>query len=209
MTTLDTKRPLSLAVLISGGGRTLLNLDRRIREKTLAANIRIVISSRPDVIGVERARALGIETQIIDRRSLSAEVFQDHLSRAAAGVDLVCMAGFLSLWRIPEEFLGRVINIHPALLPDFGGVGMYGLKVHRAVLASGRLESGCTVHFCDNEYDHGPIILQRRVAVLPHDTPDLLAARVFEEECIAYPEAINQIAAGRVRYHAGKVLRRE
>jgi formyltetrahydrofolate-dependent phosphoribosylglycinamide formyltransferase len=209
MTTLDIKRPLSLAVLISGGGRTLLNLDRRIREKSLAANIRIVISSRPDVIGVERARASGIETKIIDRESLSAEVFQDHLSRAAAGVDLVCMAGFLSLWRIPEEFLGRVINIHPALLPDFGGVGMYGLKVHRAVLASGRLESGCTVHFCDNEYDHGPIILQRRVAVLPNDTPDLLAARVFEEECIAYPEAINQIAAGRVRYHEGKVQRRE
>ena len=204
MTTRDSAKTLSLAVLVSGGGRTLLNLDRRIREGTLTARIRMVISSRSGAAGVDRARALGIETLVIDRKSLGADGFQDQLSRAATGADLVCMAGFLSLWRIPAEFLGRVINIHPALLPDFGGKGMFGVNVHRAVLASGRGESGCTVHYCDNEYDHGPIILQRRVPVLPDDTPDLLAARVFEAECIAYPEAINLIASRRVRFHNGK-----
>jgi folate-dependent phosphoribosylglycinamide formyltransferase PurN len=107
------------------------------------------------------------------------------------------MAGFLSLWRIPEAFLGRVINIHPALLPEFGGREMYGRRVHEAVLAAGKTVSGCTVHYCDNEYDHGPVILQRQVPVLPTDTADDLAARVFAEECIAYPEAIRRIWAKR------------
>ena len=109
------------------------------------------------------------------------------------------MAGFLSLWRVPDELYGRVINIHPALLPDFGGSGMYGRSVHQAALRAGRSESGCTVHFCDNEYDRGPIILQRKVPVLPDDTPESLAARVFEQECIALPETIQLFAEGRIR----------
>jgi folate-dependent phosphoribosylglycinamide formyltransferase PurN len=111
-----------------------------------------------------------------------------------AGADLVVMAGFLSFWRVPPEFDGRVINIHPALLPDFGGKGMYGSRVHEAVLRSGRTESGCTVHFCNNEYDGGPILIQRRVPVLTGDTVETLAGRVFEQECEALPEAIQQIA---------------
>ena len=112
---------------------------------------------------------------------------------------LVCMGGFLSLWLFPDEFYARVMNIHPALLPDFGGKGMHGHHVHEAVLAAGRVVSGCTVHFCDNKYDHGPIILQRQIPVKPGDTPDTLAARVFEEECVAYPEAVQAFADGRVR----------
>ena len=104
------------------------------------------------------------------------------------------MAGFSCLWRIPLGFEGRVINIHPAMLPEFGGRGYYGRRVHEAVLAAGRTTSGCTVHYCDNEYDHGATILQRTVPVLPDDTPDTLADRVFREECIAYPEAITIVA---------------
>ena len=96
--------------------------------------------------------------------------------------DLICLAGFLSLYTIPDHYLGRVINIHPALLPSFGGKGMYGHFVHEAVLKTGCKVSGCTVHFTDNVYDHGPIIIQRTVPVLDDDTPDTLAARVFEEE---------------------------
>jgi phosphoribosylglycinamide formyltransferase-1 len=110
------------------------------------------------------------------------------------------MAGFLSLWTIPSDFQGRVLNIHPALLsptegghPRFGGKGMHGHHVHEAVLAAGETESGCTVHYADNTYDTGPIILQKKVPVLPTDTPDALAARVFEQEKFAYPEAIRLV----------------
>jgi phosphoribosylglycinamide formyltransferase-1 len=202
---MSPKGPLRLAVLISGGGRTLLNLHRRIQDGSLRAAIATVVSSRGDGAAVTRARSAGLPTVVIERRGLTPDVFQRELTQAVAGVDLVCMAGFLSLWRIPDEFYGRAINIHPALLPEFGGAGMYGRRVHEAVLAAGKTVSGCTVHFCDNQYDHGPIILQRTVPVLPDDTADTLAARVFEQECIAYPEAIRLFADGRIRLHAGSV----
>ncbi len=194
----NRRDPLRLAALISGGGRTLLNLHRRIVEGSLRAQIATVVSSRADAAGVARSRDAGLTTLVIERRRLSPEEFQRQVTQAVAGVDLVCMAGFLSLWRIPAEFQGKVINIHPALLPDFGGNGMYGKRVHEAVLAAGKKISGCTVHYCDDHYDHGSIILQRSVPVLDKDTPDTLAARVFEQECIAYPEAIQLIADGRV-----------
>jgi folate-dependent phosphoribosylglycinamide formyltransferase PurN len=122
-----------------------------------------------------------------------------------ARVDLVCLAGFLSYWIIPERYTGRVINIHPALLPAFGGKGMYGHHVHEAVLERGCKVSGCTVHFLSNEYDEGPIILQRCVPVYAEDTADDLAALVFREECIAYPEAIRLFAEGRLRIE-GRVV---
>ncbi|MFM8707634.1 MAG: phosphoribosylglycinamide formyltransferase, partial [Planctomycetia bacterium] len=110
--------------------------------------------------------------------------------------DLVVMAGFLHLVEIPDDFIGRVINIHPSLLPAFGGKGFHGLHVHRAVLDRGCTVSGCTVHLVDNEYDHGRILLQRTVPVLEDDSPESLAARVFAAECEALPESINKIAAG-------------
>ncbi len=196
---------LRLAVLISGGGRTLVNLQECIDAGTLNANIEIVVSSRADVRGVERARNLGLATLVLERKALDPQTFQDSLTDAVVGADLVCMAGFLSLWNIPADRRGRVINIHPALLPDFGGRGMYGHHVHEAVLAAGKRESGCTVHFCDNEYDHGPIILQHKVAVQPDDTPDALAARVFEQECIAYPRAIQLFADNRIKLDQRRV----
>ena len=193
-----TQSPLQLALLISGGGRTLVNIEQRIRAGSLNAKVRAVICSRGDAKGIERASELDLPIIVLEKRALSSEAFQDGITEAVDSCDLVCMAGFLSMWRVPDKWLGRVINIHPALLPDFGGPGMYGDRVHQAVLEAGKTETGCTVHFCDNEYDNGPIILQRKVPVKPGDTPDTLAARVFEQECIAYPEAIALFAEHRI-----------
>lgn len=181
--------PANLLILLSGSGRTLVNLADAIDRGGLPARIRLVVASKP-CLGEERARARGFETRII-RGVMPPEQLLD-LARAAQA-DWVVLAGYLKMVRIPEQLRGRVINIHPALLPDFGGPGMYGHHVHEAVLASRRFESGCTVHFCDDRYDTGPIILQRRCPVLPGDTPDTLAARVFEQECIAYPEALRSL----------------
>lgn len=197
MNTTHSPKILRLAVLISGGGRSLLNLQRRIEEGRLSARIDIVVSSRSRAPGVDRARNAGLRVAVIERSALSTEDFQKAITAAVRGVDLVVMAGFLSMWSVPDEFAGRVINIHPALLPDFGGKGMYGHHVHEAVLKSGRRETGCTVHYCDNQYDHGPMILQKKVPVLTSDTADSLAARVFEMECEALPEAIQLIAEGK------------
>lgn len=189
-----------VAVLISGGGRTLQNFIDLQHAGELPIEIPLVISSRRDVKGIDIAQRAGIPVEIIPRREMSEAEFNARLTASidAARVDLVCLAGFLSKWEFPERYNFRVMNIHPALLPDFCGKGFYGHAVHEAVLAAGCKESGCTVHFADLEYDHGPIILQRRVPVLPGDTPDDLAARVFEQECIAYPEAIRLFAEGRL-----------
>jgi formyltetrahydrofolate-dependent phosphoribosylglycinamide formyltransferase len=189
---------LTAAVLISGSGTTLENLITRIRDGRLrGVAIRLVISSRRAVRGVEVARASGLPVEIIRPRDHpSAAHFSEAISGALdrAGVELVLMGGFLCLWQIPPRYAGRVLNIHPALLPAFGGRGMFGRRVHEAVLASGSRESGCTVHLADNEYDHGPIVAQRRVPVLPGDTPDTLAARVAAAERELYPWVVQRVA---------------
>jgi formyltetrahydrofolate-dependent phosphoribosylglycinamide formyltransferase len=195
--------PLRLAVLISGGGRTLVNLQQQISDKALPARISVVICSRSDAKGVQRARDLGLHTVVLERASLGQDEFQAQLTAAVADMDLVCMAGFLSFWRIPPEWFGAVINIHPALLPAFGGKGMYGMRVHEAVIEAGHRQSGCTVHFCDNEYDHGPIILQRSVALSADETPASLADKVFVEECAAYPEVISRFCRGEISFNNG------
>jgi phosphoribosylglycinamide formyltransferase 1 len=123
-----------------------------------------------------------------------------------ANPDLVCLAGWLHLLPIPDDLRHRVLNIHPSLLPAFGGKGMYGRHVHEAVLAYGAKVSGCTVHFADDSYDTGPILVQKCVPVLTGDTPDTLAARVFAAECEAYPEAIRLIAAGGVTVEGRRVV---
>jgi phosphoribosylglycinamide formyltransferase-1 len=191
-------RTLRLAVLVSGGGRTLANLLERIAAGTLSATVETVVSSKAGVRAVDIARAAGIPAHVLppqerSRADWSAEMFTRC---RAAGADLVVMAGFLHLVEIPEDFVGRVINIHPALLPAFGGQGYHGMHVHRAVLARGCTVSGCTVHLVDEEYDHGRILLQKAVPVEPFDTPESLAARVFAAECEALPDAINRLAAG-------------
>ncbi len=199
---------IRLAVLISGSGTTLQNFIDRIRDGRLNAQIAIVISSRRDCLGNDRARRAGLPLEIVDFRdypdadSLSEQVFR-HVRAAEA--ELVTLAGFLRLLRIPPDFEGRVMNIHPALIPAFCGKGYYGLRVHRAAIERGVKVSGCTVHFVDNEYDHGPIILQRCVPVMDDDTPETLAARVFEQECEAYPEAIELFAQGRLRIEGRRV----
>ena len=194
--------PLRLGVLLSGGGTTLQNLIDRIADGRLDARVACVVSSRADVAGVERGRRAGIPTFVVERRACaSREEFSSrilgHCRDAAA--DLVCLAGFLQLLHIPDDFAGRVLNIHPALLPSFGGKGYHGLHVHQAVLDAGVRVSGCTVHFADNEYDCGAILVQRTCCVADDDTPESLQARVFTQECEAYPEAIRLVAEGRVR----------
>jgi phosphoribosylglycinamide formyltransferase 1 len=203
MTTHDdpSKTPFRIAVLISGGGTTLKNLIERVGSGRLAVEVALVVSSGAAAKGLHYAAEAGIPSAVVEPRAFPS---QDDFSRTvfdrcrAAGVQLVAMGGFLKRLTIPADFAGRVTNIHPALIPAFCGKGFYGHRVHEAVLEYGVKLSGCTVHFADNEYDHGPVILQRAVPVLDDDTPDSLAARVFEAECEAYPEAIGLIAEGRV-----------
>jgi formyltetrahydrofolate-dependent phosphoribosylglycinamide formyltransferase len=195
-------RPIRFAVLLSGNGTTLQNLLDRITDGRLPAQVVLVISNRDDAYGLTRAERAGVPTAVVDRRACTS---RDEFSRqifdlcSEAKADLVCLAGFLQLLHIPDDFAGRVMNIHPAIIPAFCGKGYYGLGVHEAALAYGVKVSGCTVHFADNVYDHGPIILQRTVPVLDGDTPGTLAARVFEQECEAYPEAIRLFAEGRLQ----------
>jgi formyltetrahydrofolate-dependent phosphoribosylglycinamide formyltransferase len=186
-----------LGVLISGSGRSLQNLIDRIAAGSLSARIETVVSSHPDVQGLERARKAGLPAKVVDYRAYkNNEAFSEAVTRELDRhpLDLVVMAGFLRRWVFPTSYQGRVLNIHPALLPKYGGKGFYGHHVHEAVLKAGETESGCTVHFADHHYDRGPILVQKRVPVLPGDTPDTLAARVFEAECEAYPEAIRLFA---------------
>lgn len=187
----DADARLRLGVLLSGTGRTLVNLCDEIAAGKLAAEIVIVIGDRPGALGLQRARAAGLPTFVTEDTAATFELLRQHR------VDLVCLAGYLRLLPIAEDFAGRVLNIHPALLPKFGGKGMYGHRVHAAVLAARERESGCTVHLCDDQYDHGTILLQRRVPVLPGDDADRLAARVFAAECEAYPQAIRAWAEAR------------
>jgi phosphoribosylglycinamide formyltransferase 1 len=200
--------PIRLAVLVSGGGTTLQNLLDRCCQGRLAAQVVQVVSSHADVFALERARQAGIPSAVVDRKEAGSAVeFSRRIFDLCRGVraELVCMAGFLHLLPIPDDFLGRVMNIHPALIPAFCGKGFYGQRVHEAVLAAGVKMTGCTVHFADNQYDHGPIIMQRTVPVLDDDIPETLAARVFKEECEAYPEAIRLFAEGRLRIEGRRV----
>ena len=201
-------KPIRLGVLISGGGTTLMNLVEQIRQGKLNAHIAVVISSRSTAAGVDRAKAAGLNVKIIRKKDFpEIDEFSSRIEEelVASDVELVVQGGWLCLWKIPPRFENRVMNIHPALLPSFGGQGMWGHHVHEAVLKAGCKVSGCTVHFCTNEYDSGPIIVQRCCPVKDDDTPETLAARVFREECIAYPEAIRLFAEGRLSAQNGKV----
>ncbi len=194
---------------MSGGGRTLQNLARAMSDDGLPAQIVCVICSNPQSPGIARARDCRLPVHVVSRKEYaSPQAFSEPVWKLIrqSGANLVVLAGFLSLLTIPDDFVGRVVNIHPALLPAFGGKGMHGQHVHEAVLATGCKVSGCTVHFCDQNYDTGPIIVQRTCPVRENDTPDTLAARVFELECLAYPQAIALLAAGRVRIDGRRAI---
>ncbi|MFK7741591.1 MAG: phosphoribosylglycinamide formyltransferase [Planctomycetota bacterium] len=173
-----------LGVLLSGTGRTLQNLLDRIEKGALEAAVAGVASDRDDAFGLQRAIEFGVEARHLRDPSEIWSWIQE------LGCDLVVLAGYTRLLPIIPDYEGRVLNIHPSLLPDFGGKGMYGEHVHRAVLAAERSESGCTVHLCDNEYDRGRVLMQARVPVVPSDTVSSLAARVFDAERELYPAAI-------------------
>jgi len=201
-------RKIRIGILISGSGRTMMNLLDCIKHSELNAEIAVVISSLSTVTGVGKARDAGLPVIIIRKKDYPGiDAFSRRIEEEldVAQVDLVVQGGWLCLWKIPPRYENRVMNIHPALLPCFGGQGMWGHHVHEAVLAAGGKVSGCTVHFCTNEYDKGPIIVQRTCPVEDDDTPDTLAARVFEQECIAYPQAIKLFAEGRLQVEGNRV----
>jgi len=187
-----------LAVLISGSGRTMANIATRCKEGEIPADVAVVAASRA-CDGLERAEILGLETRVHEGGLSASDL--EGLARAF-DVDWIVLGGYLRKLDIPEFLRGRVVNIHPALLPGdgtpgrFGGAGMHGMRVHRAVLKAGERRSGCTVHLVDDAYDAGPVVLRRTCDVLPSDTPETLAARVFELEREAYPEALRRLLAG-------------
>jgi phosphoribosylglycinamide formyltransferase 1 len=204
--------PIRLVALISGGGTTLQNLIDRVAEGKLSATLAGVVSSRADAFGITRAEKAGVPVRVVasggrkppvPRAKWSDEVWD---AVRAFKPQLVCFAGWLHLLPIPADFRHKVLNIHPSLLPAFGGKGMYGHHVHEAVLNYGAKVSGCTVHFADDTYDTGPILVQKTVSVKEGDDADTLAARVFQAECEAYPEAIRLIADGRVTVRGRRVV---
>lgn len=178
---------LKLAVLLSGSGRTLDNFHQRIVEGSMSAGIQVVISNVGDALGLTKAQRYGYPAFYCgDNRAINATL-------ADYDIDIICLAGYLKLYEPPAKFSRAVINIHPALIPSFCGPGFYGHLVHEAVRRRGCTVSGCTVHFADAEYDHGPIILQRCVELGYDDDADTIAAKVFAVECQAFPEAINRV----------------
>ncbi len=193
---------LRLAVLLSGSGSTLQNIVDHIDAGTLDAEVVCVVSSRPDVYGLERAAKHGIPTAVVARKGQTdARAFSEAIWAKVREHDagLVVLAGFMSFIEIPKDFENRIVNVHPALIPAFCGAGMYGHHVHEAVLEYGVKLTGATVHFVNEQYDNGPIILQGVVDVLDGDTPDSLAERVQAKERELYPKAIQLFAEGRLK----------
>lgn len=201
---------LRIGVLVSGTGTVLQALIDACRAGEVPAQVVTVISNVPGAFALERARTAGIPAVTLDHRDFpNRRAFESALRNTleAAGVELVCLAGFLRILTpgFVDAFAGRIMNIHPALLPAFGGKGMYGDRVHEAVLASGARVSGCTVHFVTHEADAGPIIVQASVPVEDGDTPATLSARVRREELRAYPLAVRLFAEGRLRIEGRRV----
>jgi formyltetrahydrofolate-dependent phosphoribosylglycinamide formyltransferase len=205
-------RPLRIGILLSGKGRgsNMQALIDATRDGRIPGDVALVVSTSPGAPALERAAAAGVSTRLVaapeyaDPEELDAALVAAF---EAAGVDLICLAGYMRLLTpaFVRRFAGRMMNVHPGLLPAFGGKGFYGKRVHEAVIESGARFTGVTVHFVDDEYDHGPIILQRVVPVEDDDTPDTVAQRVLIEEHRAYPEAVRLFAEGRLRIEGRRV----
>ncbi|MXX53705.1 MAG: phosphoribosylglycinamide formyltransferase [Dehalococcoidia bacterium] len=196
-------RKLPLGVLASHGGTNLQAIIDACADGSLDAEIRVVISNNSRAMALERARRSNIPTAHLssvthpDPARLDAVITDTLTTR---GVELVALAGYMRKLgpRTLSRYRNRILNVHPALLPKFGGRGMYGERVHAAVLTAGESVSGVSVHLVDEEYDRGPVIAQAEVPVLPNDTPDTLAARVLEQEHVLYPQTIQRIASGEI-----------
>lgn len=189
-----SERP-RIAVAVSGSGRSLRNLIERSRDGRLNAEVALTVADRGKIKALEISEEADVPVALLRPKKFEGPgAFSEAVFAAVErqGCQLVVLAGFLRLLPIPERWEGRVINIHPSLLPKHGGAGYYGDRVHEAVLASGDEESGCTVHYVDNQFDNGPPILQRKVPVLAGDSVGSLAKRVFAEECEALPEAVER-----------------
>jgi phosphoribosylglycinamide formyltransferase-1 len=197
-------RPCRLAALISGAGSTMVNLQEHIARGEVPAEIAVVVSSRADAPGVARAREIGLEARVLGRKPFRRDGVFDEVAYSAALVallepfapDLLVLAGFMTRLAAPVLDRWPVLNVHPALLPAFGGAGFYGHHVHAAVLAAGVRTTGATVHFVDGEYDRGPIVAQEEIRIAPGDTAEALAARVQEVERRIYPRAVAAFARG-------------
>jgi phosphoribosylglycinamide formyltransferase-1 len=201
-----TTGKIRIAVLLSGSGTSLENIFEHI-DAGLPAEVVCVLSSKKNAFGLQRAEKRGVPAIAIPRREYEdVRAFNDALHEALAPFDpdLVCLLGFLSPFELRSRYAGRVLNVHPALIPAFSGKGFYGHHVHEAVLEAGVKLTGATVHFASDDYDEGPILLQGTVQVEDDDTVDSLAARVQALERELLPEAIRLIAAGRVRIEAGR-----
>lgn len=201
--------PLRMAVLLSGQGTSLENLLDEIDAGRVPARVELVISSKPHAFGLERARRRGIPAAAIPRKDhADIHSFNDaiHAELAKIDLDLIALLGFLSLFELRGRYANRTINVHPSLIPAFCGQNHYGPRVHEAVLRAGVKVTGATVHFLNEAYDEGPIIVQEAVPVLEHDSVESLAARVVAAERRLVPEAIRLFAAGRVRIDGGRTL---
>ena len=199
---------LRIGVLVSGGGTTLQNFLDLEKAGRLDGEVAVVVSSDAAAKAVERARKARKSVRVVGwNRDMGVQGFSNRVTKVLdrERVDLVLMAGFLKLYRFPQDYLWRVMNIHPALLPAFGGKGMYGMHVHEAVVKSGVKVTGCTVHFADYAYDRGPVILQRTCPVQFEDSAEDVARRVFALEKEAYPAAVALFARKKLRVKDGKV----
>jgi len=185
---------LDIGVLISGSGRTLDNFHERIQAGTLNCRIQVVVSNVDGVLGIEKARNYGYPVFVAKDSQSTNAILKDY------PIDVVCLAGYLKLYHPPAGLKRSVVNIHPSLIPMFCGDGFYGDIVHRAVKDRGCMVSGCTVHFADELYDNGPIILQKAVDLEYDDTIKDIASKVFEAECEAFPEALNRIDQKGISY---------
>jgi len=190
---------LKMAVLLSGSGRTLDNFHERISGGSLQAEILVVVSNVENALGLEKARRYGYPAFFAKESAAINAIL------AGYDIDLIALAGYMKLYTPPEHLNTAVLNIHPSLIPSFCGAGYYGHHVHEAVKARGCTVSGCTVHFANESYDQGPIVLQRCVALDEDDTPDDIADRVFAVECEVYPEAINLVDAKGIEYFWNRV----
>lgn len=192
---------LKIAVLISGGGSNLQSIIDNVNSGKINGNIEMVISDSENAYGIERAKQFHIKTYVINKNKYGKNICDEILKITKGNVDLIVLAGFLSILKgdILKEFKNRIINIHPSLIPSFCGKGMYGIKVHEAVIESGVKVSGCTVHFVNEKIDHGAILLQEVVPVYFEDTKESLQKRVLEKEHILLPKAISLISEGRVK----------